>query len=313
MAGITKKKTSRGGFALYIILFVGLIALSGVLNFIIAEFSLAVILTASYWVKTITSALIGLGSFVLSSFMRRDAKLYKDEVFNASIDELNDTINNQVGDDFSEYIAHMNRLEKIKAHRTKQENKLTKWNNRVRAKTLIAIKLIEDGKWEALTEAIKPHRLFKRLFTYRRYRKATKWSRKRAKIKLKLTNEWIEDNIDYTKVKYSDITRSEILTGERSNINGRIIDNSALRHIAKDRLPVIMTTTLLMAVYHSLNFVEAINPIGLILGALIQLVMIGTNAVLGFNYGETLFRKVDQNNLFIRKEYVMGYLKWRKN
>ena len=36
------------------------------------------------------------------------------------------------------------------------------------------------------------------------------------------------------------------------------------------------------------------------------------NVGIGLNYGNTLFKKLDLNNLLIRKQYIMEYLIWKK-
>jgi hypothetical protein len=102
------------------------------------------------------------------------------------------------------------------------------------------------------------------------------------------------------------------LTGERNSSTNKIIDNNAFKHIFKDRLPLIMITTTAQAFYHALNVAQAVNPAGIILGLIVQLTMILINVGVGLNYGATLFKKLDKNNLFTRKTYLMGYLKWQK-
>ena len=155
-------------------------------------------------------------------------------------------------------------------------------------------------------------RPFKKLWIFRRKRRATRWLNKLNKIKEKLDSEWIEENIDYRKIKYPDITPSEILTGERNNSTKKIIDNNAFKHIFKDRIPLIATTTTAQAFYHALNIVQAVNPASIIMGVIVQLTTIFINVGVGLNYGNTLFKKLDKNNLFTRKTYLMGYLKWKK-
>jgi len=36
------------------------------------------------------------------------------------------------------------------------------------------------------------------------------------------------------------------------------------------------------------------------------------NVGIGLNYGGTLFKKIDLNNLLTRKQYIMEYLIWKK-
>ena len=86
-----------------------------------------------------------------------------------------------------------------------------------------------------------------------------------------------------------------------------------MRHILRDRLPLIALTTTGQALYHALNILEAVNPASVIMGIIVQLITIFMNAGTGSRYGITLFEKLDKNNLFTRKTYLMGYLKWKRN
>ena len=309
MATTTGRKVSKGNFALYIILFIVLLALNGVLNFIVAELIWTTLLTASYWLKTIAGAASGLGSFIIFAFMRRDTTILNNETYNQEYEELNGIISTEVDDDFSDYIAYENREMKKQRWRQKWQNKKTKWQDKIPARILNAIKLLKEDKWDF---QIPWWRLFKKLKLFIRKHRAAKWQKKLDKINERLSKEWIEENIDYQKIKYPDITPSEILTGERKDQSNKIIDNNAFSHIFRDRMPIIGLTLFAQAGYHALNIVQAINPAGLIMGIAVQLSTILINAVTGNSYGNTLFKKLDHNNLYTRRSYLMGYLKWKK-
>lgn len=130
--------------ALYIVLFIILLGLNGVLNFIVADFMWDAILTASYWLKTLAGAGSGLGAFILFSFMRRDSVALNDEDYNEDVDELNTIIREKIDNDFSAYIAHENREMKKLKWREKYQNKRTKWTDKVPATVLGDIKLLNE-------------------------------------------------------------------------------------------------------------------------------------------------------------------------
>lgn len=309
MAQVARKKSNKGGIAIYLILFVLLLALNGVLNFIVASFTLTTLLSASYWLKTIAGASSGLGAFIIFSFMRRDSLTLNQETYNAELDELNNIVSESVDDDFPLFIAQDNREMKKTAWTTKWQNKKLKWTKKVKASVLRDIKIIKEDKWNF---NIPKWRLFKRWLVHKRRKKALKWIAKLDNIEEKLSPKWIEENIDYRKVSYPDVTPAEILTGERNNSVKRIIDNNAFRHIFRDRLPLILLTTTLQALYHALNIIQAVNPASVIAGVIVQLATLFINAAVGFNYGTTLFKKLDRTNLFTRRNYIMRYLKWKE-
>jgi hypothetical protein len=320
MSNVAGKKASLGNFILYISLFAVLLVLNGFMNFVAASFSLATILTATYWLKTVTGSMSALGAFIIFSFLRRDTKLINDPEYNKKLAVVNTTVSGKVGPDFSDFIAHKNENSKSIKWREKMQNKLTKWGNKVPARVLRNIKKINDesnypdkSKWLKFKRLRKLYwALFGQIKWALQKRRANKWSRKLAKIKLQLTNEWILEHIHYIKIKYPETTPGEIMSGQRSSSNNRIIDNGAVHHILKDRLPLIMITTALQAGFNALVIIGAQNPVGMWMAVIFQLATILLNVGAGLHYGNKLFVMLDMNNLITREQYLMEYLTWKK-
>jgi hypothetical protein len=57
---------------------------------------------------------------------------------------------------------------------------------------------------------------------------------------------------------------------------------------------------------------QVADPAAVWMGVIFQLVTIFINVGIGLNYGSTLFKKLDANNLLTRKQYIMRYLIWKK-
>lgn len=196
----TQRQVSWGNFTLYIVLFVALLALNGFINFVVADFDTAIFFDPTYWLKTATGSASGLAAFIIFAFMRRDNKILNDKDFTLDVNELNTIVRGEVGPDFPDFIAEKNLASKIIKWKEKMENKLTRWHNRVPSRVLYNIKrLEEDEEWGT---KIPWWRIFKRYFTYKAKKRATKWIRKKSKFKLYLTEEWISKNIYYRKVRF---------------------------------------------------------------------------------------------------------------
>ncbi len=75
---------------------------------------------------------------------------------------------------------------------------------------------------------------------------------------------------------------------------------------------MVLLTIALQAAYHALVIQQVMNPAAIWLGIIFQLVTIFMNVGIGLNYGGTLFKKIDLNNLLTRKQYIMEYLIWKK-
>lgn len=77
-------------------------------------------------------------------------------------------------------------------------------------------------------------------------------------------------------------------------------------------MPMILLTVALQAAYHALVIQQVADPAAVWMGVIFQLVTIFINVGIGLNYGNTLFKKLDLNNLLTRKQYIMEYLIWKK-
>jgi hypothetical protein len=321
MAGnVAAKKASLGNFILYISLFIVLLILNGFMNFVAASFTLGVILTATYWLKTVTGSMSALGAFIIFAFLRRDTKLINDPIYNEKLVAVNGTVSGNVGPDFPEFIAMKNENSKSLKWREKMQNKLTKWGNKVPARVLKNIKKIKDNpEWPDKSKWVKfkrLHRLYWTLCGQIRWffakRRANRWTAKRDKILLQLTDVWILENIHYIKVKYPETTPGEIMNGERNTSTGKVIDNGAIKHILQDRLPLILVITMLQMAFNALVIIGATNPVGMWMAVVFQLATILLNVGTGLHYGNKLFIVLDMNNLTTREQYLMEYLIWKK-
>jgi hypothetical protein len=107
------------------------------------------------------------------------------------------------------------------------------------------------------------------------------------------------------------VSVGEIVNGEKSTSNKKIIDNGAIQLVIKDRLPFILLTVGLQSAYHALTISQSQDLATVWMGIIFQLVTIFINVAIGLNYGSILFKKLDTNNLLTRRQYIMEYLVWK--
>jgi hypothetical protein len=294
---INSRKVGFGTFATYTVLFLLLMGVNGMLNFVAADFDWSIVSTSTYWLKTLAGVGSGLGAFAIFSFLSRDIKVAKDADYNKDLDILNKTIDESVGPDFPDFTAEETRNMKKEAWRNKIELKIANWNKHITSRMLRWIQLIKKDKLPRKT-------IFNFIVIARAHRKLNKLN----KLYERRTPAWIEENIDYVKVVHSTITPSEIINGEKGSQSRKIIDNNAIAHILRDRSFMIILTTAIQAFYHALVISKATDLTALALTLIVQFITIFMNVAFGLNYGKTLFRRLDKNNLLTRKNYIMKYL-----
>lgn len=299
---VKKRKVGWGSYTMYVVLFLILLAVNGLIQFISAGFSWGVILTATYWLKTISGSASGLASFIIFSLLSRDVKISTNEKYNDDLDELNTTVDGNVGPDLGEFAELETRKMKKSSWILLKEQETNEILGNMNQRQLKMKRLIER-------DLPRPRGLVNKIS----YKRTLKKIRQVEDLDIQKTPEWIEDNIDYVKIKHPSITQQEIINGEKGfNNDTKLIDNNALGHIFKKRLPMIMLMTGLQMMYHSLIIYELGGSITMWLSLLFQLGTILFQALMGYRFGDELFRRLDRNNLLVRKNYLMKYLVWTK-
>lgn len=302
---VKKRNSNWASYTIYIILFLILLAVSGLIQFVSADFDFSAIMTATYWLKTASGAGSGLGAFIIFALFRRDTKVSKDETYNEDLEELETTIKGNVGPDFPEFTELETREFKKQAWILKMEMKLQRKTGRMSSRVLKAKRLIEKQD-ERFLNSRNP---FKILLKAKAQRKINRIN----KLKLQKTAAWVEENIDYVRIKHASITQGEIINGQKGPSNPtKLINNNPLGYIFRERIPVILFMTAIQGLYNALIIFSGVSTMAMWLAIIFQLLTIFINVAIGINYGNTLFQKIDKNNLMVRKNFLMKYLMWTK-
>ena len=300
---VKSRKTNIGTYVIYIILFFILLAVNGLVQFVAASFAWEIILTATYWLKTLLGTLSGLSAFILFAFMRRDKRVDTDIEYNKSLNDLNVTIGAKQILNFGEYLELENRTMKIQAWHLKMEEEIRKENHSFSNKQLQIRRMIETNTLKSSKSIIKKIRV----------RKVKNKLLRIEALTNQLTPQYIQENIDYVRVRHIEITQAEIINGHRgAQSKTKIINNNPIGMIMTKKLPMILLTLGIQAFYNALIIISITGTITMLIAILVQLFTIFMNVVFGINYGNTLFKEIDQNNLLVRRTIFAQYLEWDK-
>jgi hypothetical protein len=274
-------------FIVYLILFVTLLSLMGMVNAVIADFNPGTLRQGQFWLLTVTTTLSYFSAFVLSTLSLRDYMLLKNETFLTMDNEINNIKSTGVDSDFPEYIHDFNKQNKIQSHVEITRNKLSKHTYKIPNIVVDELKLSED----------------------KQSNKTKKWFKKKSDLLEMLTKEWIDENIDYHRVVYPRVTPTEVLTGvEQIESRKKLIEERIGWQIFKDRALYIIVNIVSNAFFASLILTPDTWTVEHTTRLLIQIVGLLINISTGIAYGAQLFKKIDINNAQQRKIILIKYL-----
>lgn len=136
MKNIANRKVSKSNYVIYILLFVALLAVNGLLNFIVASFDPTIFTSATYWVKTFTGAASGLGAFIIFAYMRRDTLIAHNTSYNDNLSELNKIVKSNVDQTISPFVGFKNFEAKRQAWTDSTSHKLQRHHDRASQRIL---------------------------------------------------------------------------------------------------------------------------------------------------------------------------------
>lgn len=183
-------------YAVYILLYIALLALLGVLNVVVLkEMDWTLLTDPDFWFYQANSNFFYYAFFIVTAMLNYDI-LEDTDVELADLEEkINDKRDSILSQSFRDYISNFNLENKKKSHleqvRTKIENHISK----IKPKVFNEIQTLPKNKWGRKTKA---------------------YQKKLDNLNKRLTDNWIDKNITITKVKYPEITINEIYYGSVS-------------------------------------------------------------------------------------------------
>lgn len=183
-------------YAVYILLYIALLGLLGILNIVVLkEMDWSLLTNPDFWFYQATSNFFYYSFFIVTAMLAYDI-LEDTDVDLADLEEkINDKRDNILTQNFRDYITNLNLENKKKSHIEQVRIKIENHISKIKPKVFNELQTLPKNKWS---------------------KKTRKYQKKLDNLNKRLTDEWIEKNIAITKVKYPEITINEIYYGSVS-------------------------------------------------------------------------------------------------
>lgn len=183
-------------YAVYILLYIALLGLLGILNIVVLkEMDWSLLTNPDFWFYQATSNFFYYAFFIVTAMLAYDI-LEDTDVDLADLEEkINDKRDNILTQNFRDYITNLNLENKKKSHIEQVRIKIENHISKIKPKVFNELQTLPKNKWS---------------------KKTRKYQKKLDNLNKRLTDEWIEKNITITKVKYPEITINEIYYGSVS-------------------------------------------------------------------------------------------------
>lgn len=307
------EKQSRWRYVPYVGLYFITVLLIGTLDTVKGTFDFTRITTPDFWKVFLTlNAANWIG--LLSTFSLRLKKILdeKERLFyeqkEVKIDLIADAYIrlkrsliyalNRLDAGINLWLITFNRGRKVRAYKKKKQKKLTRLENRARYEDKAIYKIMveteNEGDREYPTE-LKRYMKFKwwKIFTPWLWFRGWKWYyKKRKRLDQLLSDEYINSNIDYLSVKYSQIKENFLRTGVIGATSDEDnVPRSAFNKQFFDLLPRFLIGTS-FTLFVSSFFFEAVTPTwAMVVSVAMKLGLLLWNIISGRNYAETFFKE----------------------
>lgn len=183
-------------YAVYILLYIALLGLLGILNIVVLkEMDWSLLTNPDFWFYQATSNFFYYAFFIVTAMLSYDI-LEDTDVDLADLEEkINDKRDSILTQNFRDYITKLNLENKKKSHIEQVRIKIENHISKIKPKVFNELQTLPKNKWSIKTR---------------------KYQKKLDNLNKRLTDEWIEKNIAITKVKYPEITINEIYYGSVS-------------------------------------------------------------------------------------------------
>lgn len=273
--------------------------ISGLLNLFTYGFDATELLSISFWmvifIRLLASGLVLFTSAInkINHLEREDEKI----LFLERVLEL--SIKNDIGENFVEFLAEVNKEEKIKTYKIKINRKILKLDKHASHKNLNRWKNYQEDK-SITSKNIDSHQYGRYVF-------------KRQKLLNKLDNDYIEKNIDMIKIKYNYITRNMIVSDLRTkdDVKYQIVDKN--KKMTKDLMPRFLYTLTFTVAMSSIVLDSNIQNLNSIfwINLATNIFTLIFSYFTGSGYGKTFAETVIVSNLHTKLQVINDYKIWK--
>lgn len=287
-------------FSIYIIMYVVLIALTGILNVVIfKDLNWSVLLSVSFWVPIIINNTFYFAAFVITILLIFDVLELKDKVFVEIETDIMGERNKLVTDDFKQHIVNRNYFEKKNVWIQFVNVWLTNLQTKLKHKTVVEMKTTPQEQWS---------------------KKSIDYQKKVGTLNTYKTDEWMNENLPFRKklgwgvlgnikkLNYPEITVNEIIYG---NVKYKQKRSELERHLIWTQITqksIFIVLSIMMTVITNVLQVEKlVSTIDIIISLAIMLFTILLNVGAGAMAGIRA-HKSRVSNASTRLGFVVDFL-----
>lgn len=281
----------------YAIVYLFAFAIMGILNLVRLNWDFGQLATVGYWIETGATSLLYLLIYINSISLAIDTKIITDEDYVESEKGIQSQKHHLLTEDFSNEIIDIN-----------YDNKLISWQEHWHARRTALL----DARSLKVSKQLKQLEEGKIAFEDLS-RKARVWKRKMDHATEMLSDEWINENLDFIKFTYPKITQQEVISGSNKAMSkSSMLDKGYRTKAVLSRIGNILMMTGLTAIALSAVFEQGSVTQAMIFSLVIQVGMGFFNMFNGYRAGVKVFQESVVGNQIIRMGIVFKYLRKKK-
>lgn len=259
--------------------------------FVTADFDISILATPDFWWQVIGANIANL--LLLNSTAKLDIDKANDkdaEVLERK-ETIKETVRSSVENDFDDFLSEENKNRKIVAWKDLINNKISKLDKRVRSKD---IEIFSNGTEEQ--------------------KKKNRYCRKRKALQEKLTDDFIDKNIVYLRVKYIKLKRYEITNGCKQEHNNYELTTNISKRILKDTYSKYLFS-LGITVFASTfsNLILKDFTVATLIVFAVKLISLFMSIFNGKDYAKEFVSTTLIGDLQFRRDVLLKYLTWKKD
>jgi hypothetical protein len=204
-------------------------------------------------------------AYLSTTLLRYNVLELKEPEYNALNNSIQKHRGKLIGNNFRTYINDIDFSNKKDTWKNKYQAKLENLTRKVRKKVSRQLTELPEDKWS---------------FWAKRYKK------KEDRFKRYLADDWINSNLKFRRLKYPEITVSEVINGTMKYKARRSMINR--NHLTKQllgKLIFVFISMLATAIWSILVFTEFVNPLTIIGMIIFTLAMLLVNILTGYFAG----------------------------
>jgi hypothetical protein len=248
-----------------IFIYIAIVAILGLFQIFVFDTDWSEVRTANFWIEQgITSAMY-FSAYLATAILRYTFLELREAEYNFLNGSIQKNRSKLIGNRFRTYINDIDFGNKKDTWKNKFQAKLENLLRKVPKKVAKELTQLPEDKWGWRTK---------------RYKK------KEDKFMLFLSDEWIENNLRFRRLKYPEITVSEIINGTMKYKAKRSMLNR--NHLGKQifsKLIFVFASMIASAIWSILVFKDIINPLTIIGMIIFTLAMLLSNILTGWFAG----------------------------